>query len=91
MVDDPITNLIVSWSSTNSSFVVWNLPEFARDLLQLWASLGPPFKNLVPNKLVQNNPVQTRVLDSEKKMMLQTDDPRENMQKGKIIYGSSSI
>uniref|UniRef100_A0A2P2N0I1 Heat stress transcription factor A-1d isoform X1 n=1 Tax=Rhizophora mucronata TaxID=61149 RepID=A0A2P2N0I1_RHIMU len=33
MVDDPATDPIVSWSSTNNSFVVWNPPEFARDLL----------------------------------------------------------
>ncbi|KAJ4728637.1 Heat shock transcription factor [Melia azedarach] len=33
MVDDPATDSIVSWSSTNNSFVVWNPPEFARDLL----------------------------------------------------------
>ncbi|KAG5029439.1 hypothetical protein AAZX31_05G141000 [Glycine max] len=33
MVDDASTNDIVSWSSTNNSFVVWNPPEFARLLL----------------------------------------------------------
>ncbi|XP_072953808.1 heat stress transcription factor A-4b-like [Typha angustifolia] len=33
MVDDPSTNAIVSWGPTNTSFVVWNLPDFARDLL----------------------------------------------------------
>lgn len=33
MVDDPATDSIVSWSGTNNSFVVWNPPEFARDLL----------------------------------------------------------
>lgn len=33
MVDDPATDSIVSWSATNNSFVVWNPPEFARDLL----------------------------------------------------------
>ena len=33
MVDDPATDAIVSWSATNNSFVVWNPPEFARDLL----------------------------------------------------------
>ncbi|RDX78039.1 Heat stress transcription factor A-5, partial [Mucuna pruriens] len=33
MVDDPSTNDIVSWSSANNSFVVWNPPEFARVLL----------------------------------------------------------
>lgn len=33
MVDDSSTDEIVSWSSTNTSFVVWNPPEFARLLL----------------------------------------------------------
>ncbi|KAM7531009.1 hypothetical protein LguiB_034419 [Lonicera macranthoides] len=33
MVEDPSTDKIVSWSATNNSFVVWDPPEFARDLL----------------------------------------------------------
>ncbi|XP_057777744.1 LOW QUALITY PROTEIN: heat shock factor protein HSF8 [Salvia miltiorrhiza] len=33
MVDDPITDKIVSWSPTNNSFIVWDSAEFARDLL----------------------------------------------------------
>ncbi|KDP39800.1 hypothetical protein JCGZ_03936 [Jatropha curcas] len=33
MVDDPLTNSIVSWSHSGCSFVVWNPPEFAQDLL----------------------------------------------------------
>ena len=33
MVDDPSSNSIVSWSTNNTSFIVWNPPEFARDLL----------------------------------------------------------
>ncbi|KAJ7294744.1 hypothetical protein O6H91_Y236000 [Diphasiastrum complanatum] len=33
MVDDPATDEIVSWSSTNNSFVVWNFADFSRDLL----------------------------------------------------------
>ncbi|XAR70655.1 hypothetical protein NMG60_11027574 [Bertholletia excelsa] len=33
MVDDPATDKIVSWSPTNNSFIVWDPPEFARDLL----------------------------------------------------------
>ncbi|XP_057505740.1 heat stress transcription factor A-4b-like [Actinidia eriantha] len=33
MVDDPVTNSIVSWSQSSHSFIVWNPPEFARDLL----------------------------------------------------------
>ncbi|KAK1285087.1 Heat stress transcription factor A-1 [Acorus calamus] len=33
MVDDPATDSIVSWGPGNNSFIVWNPPEFARDLL----------------------------------------------------------
>lgn len=33
MVDDPSTDSIVSWSSSNKSFVVLNPPEFSRILL----------------------------------------------------------
>ncbi|CAA7026622.1 unnamed protein product [Microthlaspi erraticum] len=33
MVDDPATDSIVSWSPNNNSFIVWDPPEFARDLL----------------------------------------------------------
>ncbi|KAG1367778.1 heat stress transcription factor A-4b [Cocos nucifera] len=33
MVDDPSTNSIVSWSPSDTSFIVWNPLEFARDLL----------------------------------------------------------
>ncbi|KAG8647932.1 hypothetical protein MANES_09G127300v8 [Manihot esculenta] len=33
MVDDPSTNSVVSWSSSDNSFVVWNVPEFQKDLL----------------------------------------------------------
>ncbi|KAL6567344.1 hypothetical protein OROGR_001012 [Orobanche gracilis] len=33
MVDDPSTDSVVSWSRNNKSFVVWNSPEFSRDLL----------------------------------------------------------
>ncbi|XP_004485934.1 heat stress transcription factor A-4c [Cicer arietinum] len=33
MVDDPSTDTIVSWSVTNRSFIVWNQPDFAKDLL----------------------------------------------------------
>ncbi|CAM6099112.1 unnamed protein product [Calypogeia fissa] len=33
MVDDSSTDAVVSWSNTNNSFIVWNPPEFARDLL----------------------------------------------------------
>ncbi|XP_076951636.1 heat stress transcription factor A-5-like [Bidens hawaiensis] len=33
MVDDSVTDEIVSWSTKGNSFVVWNPPEFARHLL----------------------------------------------------------
>ncbi|OIT30385.1 PREDICTED: heat stress transcription factor A-4b-like [Nicotiana attenuata] len=33
LVDDPYTNPVVSWNHNGRSFVVWNPPEFARDLL----------------------------------------------------------
>lgn len=33
MVDDPSTDTIVSWGPCGNTFIVWNLPEFARDLL----------------------------------------------------------
>ncbi|KAK4399277.1 Heat stress transcription factor A-4a [Sesamum angolense] len=33
MVDDPSSDSVVSWSQNNRSFIVWNPPEFSRDLL----------------------------------------------------------
>lgn len=33
MVDDPSTDAVVSWGKTGNTFVVWNVPEFARELL----------------------------------------------------------
>ncbi|KAE8663720.1 Heat stress transcription factor A-1d [Hibiscus syriacus] len=33
MVDDQVTNSLVSWSGSGYSFIVWNPPDFARDLL----------------------------------------------------------
>lgn len=33
MVDDLSTDSVVSWSKSNNSFVVWNVPEFSRDVL----------------------------------------------------------
>ncbi|KAJ6849427.1 heat stress transcription factor A-1-like [Iris pallida] len=33
MVDDPSTDEVVSWGPNDNSFVVWNPPDFARDLL----------------------------------------------------------
>ncbi|EOX92921.1 hypothetical protein QUC31_003895 [Theobroma cacao] len=33
MVDDPMTNSLVGWSATGYSFIVWNPPDFSRDLL----------------------------------------------------------
>ncbi|XP_038902159.1 heat stress transcription factor A-4c-like [Benincasa hispida] len=36
MVDDPMTNSIVSWTQSGFSFVVWNPPEFAQELLPIY-------------------------------------------------------
>lgn len=33
MVDDPSTDKIVSWSPTNNSSVIWDHPEYAKELL----------------------------------------------------------
>lgn len=33
MVDNPAIDKIVSWSDTNNSFIVWDPPEFGRDVL----------------------------------------------------------
>ncbi|PWA66061.1 Heat shock factor (HSF)-type, DNA-binding [Artemisia annua] len=33
MVDDPVTNEIVSWNESGNGFVVWKTADFARDLL----------------------------------------------------------
>uniref|UniRef100_A0A2N9IEE4 HSF-type DNA-binding domain-containing protein n=1 Tax=Fagus sylvatica TaxID=28930 RepID=A0A2N9IEE4_FAGSY len=33
MVDDHSSDSVVSWSANNKSFIVWNPPEFARELL----------------------------------------------------------
>ncbi|KAL6216602.1 hypothetical protein ACLB2K_009823 [Fragaria x ananassa] len=33
LVDDPVTDHIVSWGEDDTTFVVWRPPEFARDLL----------------------------------------------------------
>lgn len=33
MVDDPLTDTIVSWSHNDRSFIVWNPPEFSGELL----------------------------------------------------------
>ncbi|CAH8257030.1 unnamed protein product [Arabidopsis lyrata] len=33
MVDDPSTDSIISWSGSGESFIVWNEPEFLRDVL----------------------------------------------------------
>ncbi|KAG2375525.1 Heat stress transcription factor A-1 Heat stress transcription factor [Vigna angularis] len=33
MVDDPSTDSVVSWGEHNNTFVVWNVPQFATDIL----------------------------------------------------------
>lgn len=36
LVDDPITDTVVSWSQNGCSFVVWNQTDFAKDLLPMY-------------------------------------------------------
>ena len=36
MIEGPVTDSVVSWSHTGRSFVVWNPPEFAKDLLSTY-------------------------------------------------------
>lgn len=33
LVEDPITNDVISWNDAGTGFVVWNTADFARDLL----------------------------------------------------------
>ncbi|CAJ1926448.1 unnamed protein product [Sphenostylis stenocarpa] len=33
MVDDPSTDSVVSWGENNNTFVVWNVPQFATEIL----------------------------------------------------------
>lgn len=33
LVDDPITDDVISWSESGNTFVVWKTADFARDLL----------------------------------------------------------
>ncbi|KAK8710880.1 hypothetical protein V6N13_146189 [Hibiscus sabdariffa] len=33
MVDDPITDHVISWNENGTSFVVWNMADFAKELL----------------------------------------------------------
>ncbi|KAL2923269.1 Heat stress transcription factor A-5 [Bienertia sinuspersici] len=61
MVDDSSTDEIVSWSSSNTSFIVWNPPEFARLLLPTY------FKhNNFSSFIRQLNTYGFRKIDSER-------------------------
>lgn len=33
LVDDPITDDVISWNENGTSFIVWNIADFAKDLL----------------------------------------------------------
>ncbi|KAM3251250.1 heat stress transcription factor A-4c isoform X1 [Capsicum annuum] len=61
MVDDPSCDAIVSWSSSNKSFIVWNPPNFSRDLLPRY------FKhNNFSSFIRQLNTYGFRKIDAEK-------------------------
>ncbi|KAJ0793241.1 putative transcription factor HSF-type-DNA-binding family [Helianthus annuus] len=61
MVDDSVTDEIVSWSTKGNSFVVWNPPEFARLLLPTY------FKhNNFSSFIRQLNTYGFRKIDSER-------------------------
>ncbi|KAF3440741.1 hypothetical protein FNV43_RR19027 [Rhamnella rubrinervis] len=38
LVDDPITDDVISWSESGNTFVVWKTADFARDLLLIISS-----------------------------------------------------
>ncbi|EYU31627.1 hypothetical protein MIMGU_mgv11b018749mg, partial [Erythranthe guttata] len=59
MVDDPLTNSVVSWNYTGNSFVVWNPPEFAADLLPKKPKISNPEVGLLDlNSLLMKIPMK---------------------------------
>ncbi|CAL5413895.1 unnamed protein product [Camellia sinensis] len=60
MVDDSTTDEIVSWSSNNNSFVVWNPPEFARLLLPTYFKHNN-FSSFIRQLNTYRNPFTARV------------------------------
>ncbi|CAL5423902.1 unnamed protein product [Camellia sinensis] len=65
MVDDHSSDSVVSWSQSNKSFVVWNPPEFARDLLPIFFkhnNFSSFIRQLNTYVLVVANPANTNAL-----------------------------
>ncbi|CAN4104468.1 unnamed protein product [Withania somnifera] len=86
LVDDAYTNSVVSWSHNGRSFVVWNPPEFARDLLPKY------FKhNNFSSFIRQLNTYGFRKVDPEQWEFANEDFIRGQRQLMKNIYRRKPI